>query len=52
MCTIFAFGANLSAAPVILSSKRIPTEKRRSERSIALFTLAAPCIPGHPMYSG
>jgi len=48
MWTIFAFGANLWAAPVILSSKRIPTANRRSERSMARLTLAWPCIPGQP----
>ena len=45
---IFALGANLWAAPVILSSKRIPTAKSRSERSMARLTLAWPCIPGQP----
>ncbi len=49
MCTILAFGANLATDPVILSSNRIPTAKRRSDLSMARFTLAAPCIPGHPM---
>ena len=48
MWITFAFGANLWAAPVILSSKRIPTANRTSERSMARFTLACPCIPGQP----
>src|ERR687890_18035 len=52
MWMIFARGANLWAAPVILSSKRIPTANRRSERSMARLTLACPCIPGQPRYSG
>jgi hypothetical protein len=37
---------------VILSSKRIPTANKRSERSIARLTDACPCIPGQPKYSG